>query len=114
MTPRLDRSKPFGEVIPSGHIWQDGHYFDIHGTYLRSDGAEEAPADEAPKPEVTDQPNGEIDLAAWAKGEAKYPHFKVVQVMQDAYPDAEFGKSRAGMVGFLVSQGVVSEEEAVL
>lgn len=115
MTPRLDRNKPYGEVIPSGLLWQDGHYFYANGSYSHSQGAEEPKADPVEPGRVEAVPDApvSVDLAAWAKGEAKYPHFKVAKTVQDAYPDAEFAKNRAGMIELLIAKGIVSEIEAV-
>lgn len=128
MTPRLDRDRPHGTVLPSNLIWQDGHYFDVHGAYLRSD--EPAPEPQSAEPRtapahVERQGAGggtsgggnsaaDIDLAAWAKGEAKYPHYSVVKHVKAEYPDAaEVANTRAALVDFLVGKGVVTEAEAV-
>lgn len=115
MTPRLDRSKSFGEIIPSGGYYQDGHYFDVQGTYLRSDGV--APATEpksvpkAEKPKATEP--ADIDLAAWAKGEKNYVFFSVVKAVKEQFPDATDIGKKADVLAFLIAKGVVSENEAV-
>lgn len=131
MAPRFDRDRPYGEIIPSGGYYQDGHYFTVQGEYLRSDGPAPKPEPPAPAPAVvvppvveppapapggsgdTGQGAPELDLAAWAKNDSKYPHYKVVQAMKAAYPGEDFKNSRAAMVDLLVEKGVVSAEEAV-
>lgn len=112
MTLRLDRSKPYGEVIPSGGYFQDGHFFNAQGEYLRSDGVEPV-AKAKPEPAKPPAP-AEIDLAAWAKGDVKYPFYSVVKHVKDAYPDAsDVDNKRAALVDFLVDKGVVADSEAV-
>lgn len=116
MTPRFDRSKPYGEVIPAGHFWQDGHYFDNEGNYLRSDG--ELPKAKPPAPEaITEKPPApeaaEIDLAAWAKGEKNYVFFSVVKAVKERFPEAKVGNKKADVLAVLVTEGVVTEAEAV-
>lgn len=117
MTPRLDRSKPFGEIIPSGGYYQDGHYFNVQGEYVKSDGvdakpAAAAPAEPAPKPPAP--ASAEIDLAAWARGEKNYAFFSVVREVKETYPDAaKIASKKVDVLAFLVSKGVVSEAEAV-
>ena len=112
MTPRLDRSKPYGEVIPSGGYFQDGHFFNVQGEYLRSEG--DAPAmEDRPRKESEAKP-AVIDLAAWAKGDVKYPFYSVVKHVKVEYSDAaDVDNKRAALVDFLVGKGVVSDAEAV-
>lgn len=139
MTLRLDRNRPFGEVLPSGGFYQDGNYFDAHGEFVRSDNPVPAPEPPVPAPPAptpapppapaltpVQQPaeppvpatdgagsEGTVDLVAWAKREVNYPNYRVVQAMKAAYPGDDFKGSRAGMIDLLVAKGVVAEGEAV-
>lgn len=136
MTPRFDKSRPYGQISPpfKGAMFeQDGCYFS--GSYEYMFGGPEAPkaapAVKEPRPAAKAKPAaptppGEparsseaarpvakpsgVDLAAWAKGEANYPFFSIKKAVQAERPEIILTNTRT-IVDGLVAAGVVKAGE---
>lgn len=123
--PRLDRDDPaLGTISPpfdGAFFYLNGHYFDAHGDYLRSDPGVKGDAGEAkavagntaasPSPEAKKDPDATVYLRAWAMKEANYPFFQVKKVVKDKFPDADTTNT-ATTVEALIAAGVVEASEA--
>lgn len=110
MTVKLDRTRPFHEVTPPhlGAVYMQGpFYFTEDGSLVEAlldDDAKRklnsvriaAPPKEPKAPKAKDMTIGktddkkfadDVDLVAWAKGEAQYPFFKVNTAAISRWPD---------------------------
>jgi hypothetical protein len=105
--PTLDRNRPYGLVLPAGsylgaYYDQDGALYDgqdqliVVGGSKKKEAAPVAVSEPAPAteqaPPVAAEPApsivvDDVDLAAWARGDAKYIFGKVKKAMAEAgYP----------------------------
>jgi hypothetical protein len=118
---RLDRSRyhssVHGEFQSPTHYWQDGLPFDAvgHLVVAECDAEMLAKADaKAPRPQPratpdegtpapdNDPPPGEVNLELWAKGEARYPPFKVFAAIRERYSKSV--STFADAIEFLVNE----------
>lgn len=126
-TPKLDRSKDFGTIWPpfeGALVEQGGHYFgsdDVYRFSMNENGqrydlggkAPKAPAPPASRSPTANGQANKVDLAAWARGEAKYVFGKVKKAVTEAHPNIDVANARSIRQG-LVAAGVVTAEEAGL
>ncbi|MBT1154372.1 hypothetical protein J1C56_02075 [Aminobacter anthyllidis] len=135
--PRFDANRPFGSIHPpyNGAMYeQDSCFFSGSYEFLFREGQQEparvqekagAPApvppapQQAPKVEApvvvapvakTEPVKDGVDLAAWARGEAKYAFFSIKKEVAAAYPSIETTNA-ASIVAGLVAAGVVAEAD---
>jgi hypothetical protein len=109
--PKLDRLSDDVGIVCGGHngaqFTKDRHYYDHEGNYLFSEEGVEPPAKVAEEPVEDKTPaNGEanddegaageeLDLAAWAAGEATYQWFKVKAAILERYNVSVENKEQA-------------------
>lgn len=67
-----------------------------------------APPEIAPPANV--EASGDVDLAAWAKGEIKYPFFAVKKAAAVILPDAPLGNAASIKIA-LIGAGIIGKDE---
>lgn len=125
MTPTFNKNAAHGTISPpydGAGLVQGVHYFAANGEYLFSqkeggdrwtEGGKKAGASAPASSSVPATQNGELDLAAWARGEVKAPFFTVKKIVAKTHSDIDVTNTATIKAG-LVSAGVVSAEEAGL